>query len=260
MRLKNTGTRVRVLAACALVAVGGLCAYAQTQSTEQHATDNSRESREARLHAPEITETIFLNHATERNDLNDVQTGLRNVFPSVKIYGIPGQYAITVKGTAEEMQDIKKMVAELDRPRKVYRVTYSVTDVENGKRTGTQHYSLVVASGSRGILKEGKRVPLVTGATGDKAESGQSSQVQYIDVGVMIDASIDGQGLKTKVELTGVAEEKSSVGTQDPVIQQTMVENASSVTGGKPVVLGTIDVPGTVRHEEIEVTTELITQ
>jgi len=247
---------VRVLAACALVALGGGCACAQAQQeTERQAVVDARE---ARAHQPLIRETIFLKNVTMQYDLNDIQTALRNNFPWAKMYGLAGQNAITVTSTAEDLKDIHKMVEELDRPKKVYRVTYSVSDVENGKKTGTQHYSLVVASGSKGVLKEGKRIPMVTGATGENAA--EKSQVQYIDVGVNIDASIEGEGLKTKVELTGVADEKSGMGVQDPVIQQTMLEGMSSVTGGKAVVLGSIDLPGTTRHQEIEVTTELLTQ
>ena len=257
MELQQTGIRVCVLAGCALLAMGGVCAYAQTQGTEQ---PSAAEARAARANAPEITETIFLNHITGPADLNDIQTALRNAFPWVKIYGVATRDALVVKGTAEEMQGVRKMITELDRSKKVYRVTYSVSDVENGKRTGTQHYSLVVAAAEKGVLKQGKRVPLVTGVMGEKADSGQTSQVQYIDVGVMVEATISGQGLKTKVELTTVADEKSSVGTQDPVIEQTMMEVASGLTGGKPVVLGSVEVPGTTRHEEIEVTTELLTQ
>lgn len=256
MHLQNGRILMRVLAACALVVVGGWCANAQAQQEkEQQAVVDARA---ARAHEPLIRETIYLKNAAGQNDLNDVQTALRNNFPWAKLYGVAGQYAITVTATAEEMQDIKKMVAELDRPRKIYRVTYNVSDVENGKRTGTQQYSLVVAAGSRGILKEGKRVPLVTGGAGENAT--QNSQVQYIDVGVSIDASIEGQRFNTKFELSGVAEEKSGVGLQDPVIQQTMVENTASLTGGKPIVLGSLEVPGTTRHEEIEVTTELLGQ
>jgi type II secretory pathway component GspD/PulD (secretin) len=256
MSLTSTGTRVRVLAACTLVAMSGWGAYAQAQQgTEQQAVVDAKA---ARAHEPLIRETIFLQNVTVQYDLNDIQTALRNNFPWAKMYGLAGQNAITVTSTAEDLQDIKKMVAELDRPKKVYRVTYSVSDVENGKKTGTQHYALVVASGSKGILKEGKRIPLVTGATGENAA--QNSQVQYIDVGVNIEASIEGQGLKTKFVLSGVAEEKSGVGPQDPVIQQTMVESSASLTGNKPIVLGSVEVPGTTRHEEIEVTTELLGQ
>jgi len=236
--------------------MGGWCAYAQAQQgTERQAMIDARE---ARAHEPLITKTFFLKHAARQNDLNDTQTALRNVFPWVKVYGTAGQNAITVLATADDMQGVEKLLSELDRPQKVYRLTYSVSDVENGKKTGTQHYSLVVAAGSRAILKEGKRIPMVTGAAGDNGA--QNSQVQYIDVGVNIDASIEGEGLKTKVELTGVADEKSSIGVADPVIQQTMLENFSILTMGKSIVLGSLEVPGTPHHQEFEVTTELLGQ
>ena len=108
------------------------------------------------------------------------------------------------------------------------------------------------------MLKKGKRVPIITGATSESAT--QTSQVQYIDVGVNIESSIDGQGLKTKLELLAVGDEKSSIGVQDPVIEQTTLENTATLGAGKAVVLGSIEVPGTTRHQEIEVTTELVGQ
>jgi type II secretory pathway component GspD/PulD (secretin) len=238
---------VRMLAGGALAAAM-FGTYATAQAPE---TDTKT--------APEVTETIYLVNTTGLNDLNEIQTALRNNFPRTKIYGVAGQYAITVRDKEDEMPAIKKMVAELDRPKKIYRVTYNISDVENGKRTGTQHYSLVVAMGAKGVLKEGKRVPLVIGVTGEGAGSG-SSQVQYIDVGVNIEASIEGQGLRTKVEISSVADEKSGVGAQDPVVQQTMMESTSSLTAGKAVVLGSIEIPGTTRHQDIEVVTETMAQ
>jgi type II secretory pathway component GspD/PulD (secretin) len=218
------------------------------------------ESKSTETRGPETSETIYLANATGPHDLNDIQTALRNNFPRARLYGVAGQYAITVGTTAEEMQGVKKMVAELDRPKKIYRVTYSVSEVENGKRTATRHYSLIVAAGGKATLKQGNRVPLVVGMSGDGAKAAQSSQVQYIDVGMNIDANIEGTALKTKVEESGIAEEKSSVVVADPIIRQTTLEGISSLTGGKPVVLGSLDVPGTTRREEIEVVTETVSQ
>lgn len=240
-----------LFAACALAAAM-LPSNAIAQTAESDA-----KNAEARS-APEITETIHISNATGANDLNDIQTALRNNFPRARMYGVVGQYALTVRASAEDMQGVKKMVAELDRPKKIYRVTYNVNDVENGKRTGAQHYSLVVASGGKTALKQGNRMPIVVGTTGEGAA--QNSQVQYIDLGINIDAGIEGTALRTKIELSGVSEEKSSVGAPDPVIRQTVLEGTSGLSGGKPVLLGSIDVPGTTRREEIEVSTELVSQ
>jgi type II secretory pathway component GspD/PulD (secretin) len=220
----------------------------------------SNESKNAETRGPETSETIYLANAAGQNDLNDIQTALRNNFGRIRVYGVATQYAITVRGTAEELQGVKQMIAELDRPKKIYRVTYNVSDVENGKRTGTRHYSLIVAAGGKTTLKQGNRVPLVVGVSGEGATAAQNSQVQYIDVGMNIDANIEGTALRTKIEQSGVAEEKSSVVVPDPIIRQTMLEGTSSVTAGKPVVLGSLDVPGTTRREEIEVVTETLSQ
>jgi len=39
-----------------------------------------------------------------------------------------------VRGTADEIVQAEKMISELDRKRKVYRITYSITDIDAGKR------------------------------------------------------------------------------------------------------------------------------
>jgi type II secretory pathway component GspD/PulD (secretin) len=245
--------RVPMVAGCAL-ALALFTTYGVAQDT-----GNENRAPERKL-PPEVSETIFLNNATSMNDLNDIQTALRNSFTRARLYGVAGQYALTVRGSAEDVAAAKKMVTELDRPRKVYRVTYTVTESDAGKRTGSEHFSLIVASGTKSTLKQGNRVPLITGMSGESPNAAQGAQVQYIDTGLNIEATIEGAALKTKVEQSAVADEKSGIGVQDPVIRQTMVEGLSSLDPGRPVVLGSLDIPGTTRHQEIAVTTELLTK
>jgi len=80
--------------------------------------------------------------------------------------------------------------------------------------------------------------------------------VQYLDVGLNIEASLDGDRLRSKVEQTGLAEEKSGIGTQDPVVRQTTIEATCDIAPGKTLVIGSLDIPGTTRHQEIEATAE----
>jgi hypothetical protein len=42
------------------------------------------------------------------------------------------------------------------------------------------------------------------------------------------------------------------------VIRQTKLEGMSTLAPGKPMVLGSLDIPGTTRHEEIEVVSDLV--
>jgi len=98
-------------------------------------------------------------------------------------------------------------------------------------------------------------VPIVTGLY-NKESAGENSQVQYLDAGLNLEASLDGDRLRTKVEQTSVAEEKSGIGLQDPIVRQTMLEATSDLAPGKTLVLGSLDLPGTTRHQEIQALVE----
>ncbi len=95
------------------------------------------EAKPAAPTAPETVQTFFLNNASEQNDLNDIQTDLRNVLHRAMIYGVLSQNAITVRATPEDLETARKLVADLDRPRKLYRLTYTITDIDGGKRVGS---------------------------------------------------------------------------------------------------------------------------
>jgi hypothetical protein len=136
-----------------------------------------------------------------------------------------------------------------------YRLTYTLTKTNEGKRVGTQHCAMIVVSGRKTVLKQGNRVPLVTGTL--STSGGAQTQVQYLDIGLNIDASIeesaDGVKLNTQVEQSSIAEEKSGLGTQDPIVRQAKLEGTSILTAGKPLILGSMDIPSTGRRLDIEV-------
>lgn len=206
--------------------------------------------------APTHVETIHLAHATAQHDFSDVQTALRNMLPTAAIYATVAQNALSIRGTEEDIETAKKLIAELDRPRKAYRVTYTFTDIENGKPAGVHRLTLVVVAGDKSIAKHGNRVPIVTGMA-DKDSPAQSSQVQYLDVGLTVEASLDGDRLRSKLEQSNVADEKSGMGVQDPIVGQTMLEASTDLKPGKTLPLGSIDIPGTTRRQDVEVTAEL---
>jgi hypothetical protein len=141
---------------------------------------------------------------------------------------------------------------------KTYRLTYTLTETDGGKRVGTQHFAMIVVSGRKTVLKQGNRVPLVTGSV--SSSGGAQTQVQYLDIGLNIDASIeesaDGVKLNTQVEQSSIAEEKSGLGTQDPIVRQAKLEGTSILTAGKPLILGSMDIPSTARRLDIEVVME----
>jgi len=211
--------------------------------------------------APETVQTIFLSNAFEQNDLNDIATILRNVMPRAKIFPVQSQNAITLRVTEEDLAIAQKLVAELDLPRKVYRLTYTITDFENGKRTGSQHYVFLAVAGERKIFKQGSRVPIVIG-TVEKQTTNQSSQIQYQDIGLSIEATVSGSGetlmLRSKIEQSSLGLDKSAVVAPDPVVRQSVLQGSTELAEGKPLVVGSLDLPGTTRHQEFEVVAEQV--
>jgi type II secretory pathway component GspD/PulD (secretin) len=211
--------------------------------------------------SPEIYQTLYLTNLTQQNEAYELVSDLRNMLPKDKLVYVPSQSAISIRGSAEDIALAQKILSDLDKTKKIYRLTYTMTERDDGKTIGVQHFSIIVASGSKTDLKLGSRVPLAAEARSSSAGS-SSSEVQYLDVGQEIEASLDGYldgvRLRTKVVQSSIAEDKSGVGTQDPVIRQTTLEGTSTLVQGKPLVLGSLDVPGSTRHQEVEVVSELV--
>jgi hypothetical protein len=78
------------------------------------------------------------------------------------------------------------------------------------------------------------------------------------EIEASLDGYLDGVRLRTKVVQSGIVEDKPGIGTQAPVIRQTTLEGTSTLVQGKPLVLGSLDVPGSTRHQEVEVVSELV--
>ena len=64
------------------------------------------------------------------------------------------------------------------------------------------------------------------------------------EIEASLDGYLDGVRLRTKVVQSSIAEDKSGVGTQAPIIRQTTFEGTSTLVQGKPLVLGSLDVRG----------------
>jgi len=240
--------RNRVIVGITLtMACCGMTAVAQAQAADEKA-------------GPEIYQTLYLTNLTQQNDANELQTALRNMLPKAKLYYVSSQSAIALRGTAEEIALAQKILSDLDKTKKIYRLTYTMTERDDGKTIGVQHFSIIVASGSRTDFKQGSRVPVAVNSS--SSPGGASSEITYLDVGQEIEASLDGYldgvRLRTKVVQSGVVEDKPGIGTQAPVIRQTTLEGTSTLVQGKPLVLGSLDVPGSTRHQEVEVVSELV--
>jgi hypothetical protein len=152
-----------------------------------------------------------------------------------------------------------------------YRVTYTLTTSDAGKRVGVEHFAMTVNTApatfqdgrtysGRGSLKIGEKVPVATGSYSDTKTNVQT-QFTYLDVGINIDATVteapNGLLVSSKVEQSNVAPERTVIsGVSEPVIRQMVLTNSSTLTAGKAVTVGSLDLPDSQRHIDIEVSVE----
>ncbi len=85
----------------------------------------------------QAVQTFYLTNAWQQNDLNDVQTALRNVLgSSVKVNGVPSQNAIVMRGTPDELLLAQKLINDLDKARPEVIVDIAILEVsKNWERT-----------------------------------------------------------------------------------------------------------------------------
>jgi type II secretory pathway component GspD/PulD (secretin) len=206
---------------------------------------------------------IPLVNATAQNDANEILIAARNVFdPSIKIYLLASQNAIVVSTYPEEFARIEALVHTLDRPHPSYRLTFTLTESDAGKRLGVQHFSLVAVSGQRTQMKQGSKIPVATGSY-DEGDKGTQTQFTYLDIGMNFDVTVEpagtGVSLKAKVEQSSTAPESVTIaGVTEPIVRQSVIDGTSLLTLGKPLTLGAVDVPGSTRHIDIDVMVEPI--
>ena len=78
-------------------------------------------------------QVFYLANATQQNDLNDIQTALRNVIIDAKLYGVQSQNAIVMRGTPDQLLLAEQLVDDLDRAKPEVVVDVAVMQVDRDK-------------------------------------------------------------------------------------------------------------------------------
>jgi len=256
--MKLTQISAAIALALAIAAAG---AQAQTSETTPETTPKHVNRP---CSNPELskTETIHLTNVTQQNDANEILVALRNILdPGCKMFLIASQNAIVLQAAPEQLALAHQIVAELDRPRKTYRLTFTLTDSDGGKKLGAQHFTLDAVAGQETFLKQGTKIPVITGTfngTDSKNGVGVQTQVTYLDVGMNINVTASpvahGAVLKVKVEQSSV--DPATAGNQDPIVRQSVISGVSAATLNKPLQLGSLDIPNTTHKLDVEVLVE----
>lgn len=131
----------------------------------------------------------------------------------------------------------------------IYKVSYKVNEVENGRMINSRSYTLMAQTGKTMSVRIGNRVPYAT----------NGNNIQYSSVGMNIDSTIDDLGenllVHTKLEMnTLAAKEPGSSLSHPPVFNDLRLVDATSAAIGKPAFVGSLDDVASNRRYVIEVT------
>lgn len=210
-----------------------------------------------------VTRIFHLANVASDNEANELVIGLRNVInPGDRIFLMQSMHDVVVSADAEEVARVGQLISELDKPKHAYRLTYTLSESDAGKRVGVQHFSMAVLVGQRVVLKQGDKVPVITGSF-EKSDSGTQTQFTYLDIGINLDSTLDqfanGLRLRAKVEQSSIAAGPATgKAADDPIVRQSVLEGTSFITVGKPTNIGGIDIVGSTRHYDIEVVAEAL--
>ncbi|QMV17609.1 hypothetical protein GOB94_01990 [Granulicella sp. 5B5] len=243
----------------------GLTAHAQSTDAPDCSKLPTHTEEADCTHAHSETKTIYLENVTTPLEANEILVATRNMFdPALKIYLIASRNAVSLSSYPAEIARVEAFIHRLDQPRKTYRLTYTVATMDDGKNIGTQHFSFVAVDGQRATMKEGDKVPVVTGSysTGAAVSDPGAAQTQftYLDVGMNFDATVsslaNGVSLQSKVEQSSIGPTNTIAGVAEPVVRQSVVQVSSVVPLGKPLMLGSIDIPNSTRRLDVDVMVE----
>jgi len=209
------------------------------------------------------TQVFYLTNISSGIEADQIVTAVRNMLdPHDKIFLVQAQSALFIQGPPDQLVLAKKLIDDLDRAKRTFRLTYTITEVDDGKRVGTQHFSMVLVSGQQTTMKQGSKIPIATGTTSESGSTSTQTQFTYLDVGLnfnaTLDESVNGVRLRSKAEQSSLGADKSIAGITEPVVRQTVLEGTSILTPGKPLILGSLDLPDSTRRLDIEVVMEVV--
>lgn len=136
------------------------------------------------------------------------------------------------------------------KPVSIYRLEFTVREVEDGKRLNSRSYVMSVQDGDTGRIRVGNKIPYNTG----------KDQFQYYDVGINIDCRLRDHDSfilleGASIDISSVVKDESTAaGTLNPVLRQARASVTAAVTPGKPTMVTSLDDVSSNRRYEVDVT------
>jgi hypothetical protein len=173
----------------------------------------------------------------------------------VLLYGASLAHAQQDTGTTDASKSPKPAAEETKpkpdqrKPIQPYRLDFSMSELENGKKINSRHYSMDLTAGSANEVKIGTRVPVTSGP----------SQYQYLDVGTSIWANLREGGDDLQLEIRSDVSNLDMSPAHDhdalpaPIVRQIKINGSTLLITGRPIIIGTMDDPNSNREFQLEV-------
>ncbi len=159
-------------------------------------------------------------------------------------------HAVAAPRHGEQNQPEQSAKKDQDQSVHVYRVTYKISELENGKTINARSYTLMARTRAVATAHVGSRVPMDLGG----------NKIQYQDIGVTVRCIVTNQEASVLVQTDvsmitlGGEEPVTSPGPPLPVERNLGLLDVTSVAMGKPVLVGSIDDVVSNHRYVIEVT------
>jgi hypothetical protein len=159
-------------------------------------------------------------------------------------------FASSLVVLAQENAGSKKNTEESEKALAAFRLDFTLSESEEGRKINTRHYSMNLVPGytPSNEIKIGSRVPV----------EGKQGDMQYIDLGTKIWSRLTERGdalqLEVHADLTNFANPEQESRTALPLLRELRIYASTVAMPGKPTVVGVVDDPNSKREFQLVVT------
>ena len=146
-------------------------------------------------------------------------------------------------GAMPQDSGAQKKASDGSEPGHSYRLDFTISELEDGKKINSRQYSINLNSGGQNEIKIGTRVPV-------EAKQGE---IQYLDIGTNIWCRLRDVMLQIRSDLSNFAITEQQAQSTRPVIRQVKIDSSAIATVGKQMVVGSADDPNSKRQFQLEV-------
>ena len=171
---------------------------------------------------------------------------------------MPLMVLAAVKAVAQDSAAAKPALETTEHH--AYRVDFTLTEIDDGKKINTRQYSMNLNGGDEGEIKIGTRVPVRV----------KGDEFQYVDIGTNIWCHLRDRNsryndkemswlvndvvLNVRSELSNFSIPDQQSQSDRPAIRQMKIDANTIAVVGKPTVIGVVDDPNSKRQFQLEVT------